>query len=263
VRVADDQPLARGPQWCGGHGGPQELLAEGRAALRAGDAAGARRVLEQALATSPSGEAIEGLARAAYLALDFGTAITDWERAYAAYRGVGDRLGMVRVARTLAGMYLTIVGDRAVTSGWLARAQTLLGDADSAEAGWVALNLGMFESDRGRKEERFHAALQAPRRFGDTDLELVSLAYLGASLVHGDRTEEGMVLLDEALAGVQGSEVDDFCVLEEIFCQLFSACEHANDVARAEQWIRVGRRSPSGAGSPPSRPTAAPTTAAC
>jgi hypothetical protein len=28
-------------------------------------------------------------------------------------------------------------------------------------------------------------------------------------------------------------------VIEEIFCQLFSACERAHDVARAEQWLRV------------------------
>jgi DNA-binding NarL/FixJ family response regulator len=39
---------------------------------------------------------------------------------------------------------------------------------------------------------------------------------------------------------VTGNEVDDFSVLEEVFCQLFSACEHARDVARADQWIRVG-----------------------
>jgi DNA-binding CsgD family transcriptional regulator len=49
-----------------------------------------------------------------------------------------------------------------------------------------------------------------------------------------------MVLLDEALAAVAGSDVDDFCVLEEIFCQLFSASERAHDVTRADQWIRVG-----------------------
>ncbi len=219
----------------------QELIDEGRAALRAGDAVGARRALERALASSPSGEVLEGLARATYLELDFPRAIEGWERAYAAYRKVGDQLGAIRVARTLAGMYLAIVGDRAVSGGWLARAQTLLaGAADSAEAGWVALNLGMFEGDRVRKEQRFRQALAAARRFGDTDLELVTLAYLGASLVHGDRIEEGMVLLDEALAAVAGSEVDDFLVLEEVFCQLFSACEHAQDVARAEQWIRVG-----------------------
>jgi DNA-binding CsgD family transcriptional regulator len=58
--------------------------------------------------------------------------------------------------------------------------------------------------------------------------------------VHDDRVEEGMALLDEALAAVAGGEVDDFIVLEEIFCQLFSACERAQDVRRAEQWIRVG-----------------------
>ena len=96
----------------------QELLAEGRAALMAGDAAEARRALEQVLATSPSGEVLEGLARAAYLALDFEQAIREWEQAYAAFRGAGDQLGMVRVARTLSGLYLTIVGNRAVSSGW-------------------------------------------------------------------------------------------------------------------------------------------------
>ena len=123
----------------------------------------------------------------------------------------------------------------------MARAQTLLADAvDSPEGGWVSLNLGMFEGDRVRKEQRFRDALEVARRFGDADLEFVTLAYLGASLVHSDRTEEGMTLLDEALAAVAGSEVDDFCVLEEIFCQLFSACEHACDVVRADSWIRIG-----------------------
>ena len=49
-----------------------------------------------------------------------------------------------------------------------------------------------------------------------------------------------MLLLDESLAAVTGNEVDDFFVLEEVFCQLFSACEHAHDVHRADQWIRIG-----------------------
>ena len=148
-------------------------------------------------------------------------------------------------------MYGTIVGDWAVCSGWIARAQTLVDPAvDSAETGWVALNLGMFEADRGRKEDNFREALAVGRRLGDTELEVSALAYLGASRVHDDRDEEGMLLLDEALAAVAGNEVDDFCVLEEVFCQLFSACEHAHDVARADQWIRVGdaiaeRRQPS------------------
>jgi DNA-binding CsgD family transcriptional regulator len=218
-----------------------ELIDEGRAALRAGDAAGARRILEHALAESPSGDVLECLARASYIDLEFVQAIEGWERAYAAHRDAGDRIGAVRVARTLAYMNLSILGDAAVMSGWMARAQTLLAGAeDSSESGWVALNLGMLEGDREKKEAWLREALEEGRRFNDTDLEFVALAYLGASLVHADRTEEGMVLLDEALAAVAGSEVDDFCVLQEIFCQLFSACEHAHDVSRADQWIRIG-----------------------
>ena len=239
------------------------LIEAGRAALRAGDASTARRAFEAALeAASPSGDAIEGLARVAYLELDFTRAIETWERAYAAHRDDGDQVGAVRVARTLSYMYGAIVGDWAVSNGRLARAQSLVAEAgDAREEVWVALNLGMFEPDRARKEERFQEALAAARRVGDVDLEFVTLAYLGASLVHSDRTEEGMLLLDEALAAVAGNDVDNFQVVEEIFCQLFSACEYAHDVARADQWIRIGEAIAQRRNLPASRRSVAPTTA--
>ena len=228
-------------------------LAAGQAALRRGDAAAARRALaplvEGEAAGEPSGDVVEALARADYLDLDFPAAIEGWERAYGLHRAAGDGAGAVRVARTVAYMYGSVVGDWAVTRGWLARAQTLLGKrqregepdaADDAEAGWVALTVGMFEADRARKDEHFRRALTLARAAGDVGLEVLSLAYLGASVVHADRTEEGMLLLDESLAALAGHEVDDFSVLEEAFCQLFSACEHAHDVGRAEEWMRVG-----------------------
>ena len=223
-----------------------DLVEQGRTALRAGDATTAREVLRRALEADEgrgtgNGDVLEGLARAAYLELDFPQAIDFWEQSYAAHRETGDGVGAVRVARTLGYMFLSVAGDRAIAGGWLARAKTLLREAgDTAETGWVALNLGMFENDRDTKEDHYRAAMEVAKQFGDTDLEFVTLAYLGASHVHADRTEEGMVLLDEALAAVAGREVDDFLVLEEIFCQLFAACEHAGDVARADQWIRIG-----------------------
>ncbi len=188
-----------------------------------------------------AGADLEASAVVSYGALDFAQAIAQWEQAYAAYRAEGDLVGAVRIARTVACMHGTIRGDFAIASGWIARAKTLLsGTPGSAESGWIALNEGMFTDDRATKETLFREALDVARQVGDTDLELATLAYLGASLVHSDRTEEGMVLLDEALAAVAGGEIDDFFVLEEIFCQLFSACECAHDVTRAEQWIRVG-----------------------
>ena len=222
---------------------PESLLEEGRSALRAGDATGARRAFEQAADGCAPGDVLEGLARAAYLERAFPEAIETWERAYAAHHDAGDQMGTVRVARTLSYMYAALLGDWAVSGGWMARAQTLLGgDTESREAGWVALNLATFEADRARKEQHLREALAVGRRVGDSDLEVVALGYLGASVVHDDRTDEGMALLDEALAAVTGGEVDDFAILEEVFCQLFSACEHASDIARADQWIRIGDR---------------------
>ena len=69
--------------------------------------------------------------------MNFPLAIADWERAYAAHRDAGDHVGAVRVARTLAYMN----GSRrrlGGMSGWLARAQTLLGDRPSRPkaGGW-------------------------------------------------------------------------------------------------------------------------------
>lgn len=184
---------------------------------------------------------LELRAQVAYLELNFVATADLWERAYAAHRAADDHVGAVRAARMLGCVHQMVLGNPAVAAGWIRRAQTLLHERDgSRETGWVALTLGMFESHRGRKEARFAEALEVARELGDRNLEFAALAYLGASLVHADRSAEGMALLDEALAAVAGGEVDDFFVLEEIFCQLFAACEHTRDVRRAEEWSRVG-----------------------
>jgi hypothetical protein len=206
-----------------------ELIAEGRDALKSGDAAQARQAFEQALAgaTAP-GHALEGLARAEYPDGSFRLAIERWEQAYAAHRAAGEHVGAVRSARNLGYMHGAVMGDRAVMSGWLARAQTLLGDApDSLEAGWVALSVGMFAGDRRLRESHLRDALGLARRHGDADLELLALAYLGASLVHDDRLDEGMALLDEALAAVEGNEVDDFFVFGDVFFRDAERCAAA------------------------------------
>jgi DNA-binding CsgD family transcriptional regulator len=220
---------------------PRDSVARGREALRAGDAVGARSVFEGALTAGTSGPALEGLSAASYVLLEFPRSIDEMERAHAAYRSEGDGPGAVRTARTLGYLHGTTTGDWAIAGGWIARAKTLLVDQpDSSERGWVALTEGMFEGVRAMKEQHYARALDVGRRRSDTELVFCTLAYLGASLVHDDRVEEGMMLLDEALAAVAGGEVEDFIVVEEIFCQMFSACERAQDVGRAEQWIRVG-----------------------
>ena len=219
----------------------QSLIDEGYAALRVGDSSTARRVFESASVNGERGATLEGFARAGYLDHEYLPAIELWGSAYEAYRREADGVGAIRVARTLAYMHLSIVGDRAVMQGWFARAVSLLADEGPCpETGWVSLNKGMFQSDQVVKEQHYRDALAHARDSGDSSLEFATLAYLGASLVHNDRVDEGMLLLDEALAAVAGRDVDDFTVVQEIFCQLFAACEYAHDVDRADQWIRVG-----------------------
>ena len=215
-----------------------DVIRAGRAALRIGAADRARAAFES---VPESPEVLEGLAAASYVLFEYSRAIDELERAYAGYRRTGDGTGSARVARTLGYLHGSTAGDWAVASGWIARAKTLLSDApESSERGWVALTEGMFAVDRHVKNEAFGTAIAIGHATGDADLTFATSSYLGASLVHGDRVEEGMALLDEALAAVAGGDVEDFVVLEEIFCQLFSACEHTQDVRRAEQWIRVG-----------------------
>jgi ATP/maltotriose-dependent transcriptional regulator MalT len=219
----------------------RDPLTECRAALRHGDAARARRLLEAFDGHPDTGDLLELRAQAAYLELDFPATAELWERAYAAYRAADEPAGAVRAARMLCFVHMMVLGNRAVAAGWMGRAQTLLdGTPGSREAGWVALSRGMFDGNRARKDACFTEALDMARTAGDRDLEFAARAYLGASLVHGDRTEQGMALLDEALAAITGGEVEDFFILEEIFCQLFSACEHVCDVRRAEEWSRIG-----------------------
>lgn len=178
--------------------------------------------------------------RAAYLRLDYDTVIRCWEQAYAGYRDVGDDVSALRVARDVAYLHGAYKGDWAVANGWIARAQRLGDDAGARERGWAALTSGMFEPDRSRKEGSYREAMAAAKEAGDGVLMLITMSYYGASLVHGDRVPDGMQLLDEALAGVSAGEVADPVGIEEIFCQLFSACEVAQDVDRADQWLRVG-----------------------
>ncbi len=214
-----------------------DALDRGRAALRTGDATGARELLA---VLDPTPDVLEVMAAASFVLLEFERAIDEMERAHAGFRAAGDGAGAARTARVLGGMHGSTSGNWAVAGGWIARAKSLLSDDPTgAEPGWVALTEGMFTPDREYKEACFRRAIGVGH---DTDpqLAIVASAYLGASYVHGDRLDEGMRLLDETMAAVAAGDVDDFMIMEEVFCQLFSACERAHDVGRAEQWMDVG-----------------------
>jgi len=217
------------------------LIEEGVAALRAGDAATARRVFGLAVADVESGAALEGLAEALYLEREYSAAAAHYERAYRAYRRERGSMAAGRAARTVAWISGNVLGDWAVQSGWFARARTILSEAgeDRPERGWVLLIDAFSEPDAQVREGLLREAIAIGRRFGDPDIEFEALAYLGGLLIMTDRVEEGLVLCDEGLAAACAGELTDIATLDAIFCGFFWACELVNDVPRADQWMRA------------------------
>ena len=220
------------------------LLRQGWEALRAADWQTARSCFEQALGEAESAEALDGLSQATHFLREYDRAIELKERAFAAYRQAADPVKAADTARWLAFLHGTYLGNYAVASGWMERAGSLLQGVDECAAhGWLVLDRAVFAASAADREKCAVSALAIARRFGDTDLEFDALALLGECYVATGRVAEGMRLLDEVMAAATGGEVTSHGAIGEICCRLLSACEHATDVRRAEQWMDLIQRS--------------------
>lgn len=216
----------------------EELLASGRAALADADWETARSCFEQALELDETGDALDGLSDATHFLGEYDRAIELKERAFAAYRDEGRPLEASAAARWLAFLHATCHGNFAVASGWAGRAESVLEGIEECSAhGWVTFLRAPFLRDLSERENVAAAALAIARRHGDADLEFDSLALLGETYVASGRVEEGMRMLDQAMAAVAGGEVVGHGPVGEIYCRLLSACEYAVDLRRAEEWM--------------------------
>jgi len=219
------------------------LLRQGWEALRAADWQTARSCFEQALERSESAEALDGLSQATHFLREYDRATELKERAFAAYRQEGEPVKAADTARWLAFLHGTYEGNYAAASGWMERAKSMLeGVPECAGHGWLVLDTAVFSDAAAEREKCAMSALAIAKRFGDTDLEFEAIALMGECQVATGRVAEGMKLLDQALAAATGGEVVSHGAVGEICCRLLSACEHATDVRRAEQWMDVIQR---------------------
>lgn len=220
--------------------GASRHVVEGWEALAAADWASARSSFERARAEAETAEVLDGLSQVAHFEGDYDTAIELKERAFAEYRSSDKLVQAANTARWLGFLHGTFHGNFAVASGWMARAGRLLeGVDDCAAHGWLILDRAPFTRDSSEREQCAASALAIAKRFGDADLEFDALALLGETYVASGRVDEGMKLLDEAMAAVSGGEVAGHGAVGEIYCRLLSACEHATDVRRAEEWMAL------------------------
>ena len=101
---------------------------------------------------------------------------------------------------------------------------------------WLWLMEGYVSSDPDEQLALLRRALDGARASGDTDLELVAMADLGRALVfHGD-VDDGLALLDEAMAGTYAGECQRLETVVWNSCSMLAACSLLQDLKRAREW---------------------------
>jgi DNA-binding CsgD family transcriptional regulator len=175
---------------------------------------------------------------AAHLIGDDGACLRHLEAAYQAELDAGDELAAVRVAFWAAFVQLS-GGSHSAASGWLARAERLVGpDADVVERGYLLIH--ELHQHVGRGD--FPAAMAvAPRiadygrRHRDPDLLAFGLCAEGRLSMYADRVPEGLALFDEAMVEVASGAVSPL-IAGHVYCTMIEGCQEIGDLGRAEEW---------------------------
>lgn len=216
------------------------VLDDAWAQLSARRWAEARVSFERALAHEASAEAYEGLSWAAWWLDDAKCVLEAREQAFRAYRDAEDSASAARMAIWVAADQLDFNGALATASGWLERAERLLGPAGAAkERGWLAFHQGYIASIRGEpRQAELHGAEAA--RLGRAtklaDLEMLGLALEGLSLVSRAEVARGMRCIEEAAAIALAGEASIPISSAWTYCFMVTACTRVLDFARAYEW---------------------------
>jgi len=218
----------------------QDLVAAGELALSQGAWDRACDSFEAALARETSPEGLDGLARALWWLDRPAEAIDARVRAYGLFRRTGDVARTVRIALWLVHEYSAVQGNEPAAEGWLARAEHLLsGHVDVPERGYLDLAKAERCLDPAVAAGHAEAALLLARRLDDPDLELAALSRMGLAKITMGQVDEGLGLLDQAMAAATGEDAATFEAVARTCCSLVLACDLAGDDDRVRQWGKV------------------------
>jgi DNA-binding NarL/FixJ family response regulator len=216
------------------------LLAAGGAALEAGDWTAARAAFAAVLEVEEIAEALLGLSDAAWWLGESELSVRTGERAYGLLRRRPDPATAAFTAIGLYFVHRVSLGNVAVSRGWLGRAAALVEEFGLEPLeGWVLLMRAHDAPDEAAREARSREALARGRGGADPDLELCALSELGTALVGQGRVEEGIALLDQAMAGSLAGECGRLDTVVYAACSMIAACTQLAEVRRAAEWIRA------------------------
>lgn len=212
-------------------------LERGDAALAAGEWPAARAAYRDALAGEETPEAFFGLGTSLWWLGEVPEAVRCWEAAYAGFQRRSDPVMAANVAIGISLVYSANFGNHAVANGWSARAARIVDGLDVPELnGWVLLARAATCDSPAQAEAWAREALQLAAHADGPDLELCALSSLGSALVDAGRVDEGAALLDEALAGSLGGEVQSLDTVVFTSCVLVHSCYRCADFLRVLQW---------------------------
>jgi DNA-binding NarL/FixJ family response regulator len=221
----------------------EALVEAGDEALKAGGWLAARDTFRAAVKLGETAEALMGLAEALWWLGEIRDSAACRERAYAEFRRRPDPAQAAECALVLCLHYRANLGNAAASAGWLARATRLVEEFELAEMqGWLLLLRAAEAGDPIEGETLARRAQEFAGESRDLDLELCALAEIGAALVKQGRVNEGLTLLDEAMAGSLGGEGGTFDTVVYTSCNMISSCVSCAEFERAVQWVRAADR---------------------
>ncbi len=184
-------------------------------------------------------EDLELLAWSGYFTEDIEQVTAVLERAYAGYVAAGDNARAALVAVQLGHEYGSVRLQKAVGSGWLARASRLLdGQPEALAHGYLALQRGL----EALKANDFDAALaqsetaeRIGREHGDLGLELRGRQRRGVALIHLGDVDEGRLLLNEVNTAACAGGINPYDTVV-IYCNAIGTCRDVAAFDEAAQW---------------------------
>ena len=184
-------------------------------------------------------EDLELLARAAYMLGRDDDYVASLERAHQAYLD-GQQVPRAVRCGFWIGHSLLFRGEKALATGWFARAQRLLDgfEQDCVERGYLRIPVWLEQMGRGDFEGGHATAAEAAaigERFGDADLTWLARDDQARALLRLGRVEEGRRLLDEALVAAVAGDLSPI-ITGIVYCNTISFCRGLYDVRRVREW---------------------------
>ena len=183
---------------------------------------------------------LETLALAAYLTGRDTESYQIFERAHQGYLKQEKKKKAVRCAFWL-GLMLMNAGERARSSGWIARGERLLNDEqnqDCAEKGLLLIPhaLGALSSgDASIAQKIFEKVIKIGEQFHNTDLITLGRLGLGQAMIQQGYVAKGVRLFDETMITLETEEVFPL-VNGIVYCAVIETFRKVWDLERAQEW---------------------------